>query len=130
MGQHQRLAWHNVCPTSHEVQVCALQQAQHATLRAIIHNNPTSPASESAWQALVLSSWLLLDDLQSTPLRATVHTSWMLDWSFFGLRIGLLFGPLCVPNVMLLRCRMHDTQNSHAAKAVTCSQSRYISAYW
>ena len=22
MGQHQRLAWHNVCPTSHEVQVC------------------------------------------------------------------------------------------------------------
>ena len=22
MGQHQRLAWHNVCPTSHEVQIC------------------------------------------------------------------------------------------------------------
>ena len=38
----------------------ALQQAQHAILRAIIHNNPTSPASESAWKALVLSSWLLL----------------------------------------------------------------------
>ena len=38
----------------------ALQQAQHAILRAIIHNNPTSPASEPAWKALVLSSWLLL----------------------------------------------------------------------
>ena len=39
----------------------ALQQAQHAILRAIIHNNPTSSASESAWKALVLSSWLLLE---------------------------------------------------------------------
>ena len=38
----------------------ALQQAQHAFLRAILHNNPTSPASESAWKALVLSNWLLL----------------------------------------------------------------------
>ena len=38
----------------------ALQQAQHASLRAIIHNNPNSPASESAWKALILSSWLLL----------------------------------------------------------------------
>ena len=38
----------------------ALQQAQHAILRAIIHNNPTSPALESAWKVLVLSSWLLL----------------------------------------------------------------------
>ena len=62
----------------------ALQQAQHAIFRAIIHNNPTSLASESAWKALVLSSWLLLDDPQSTPLRATAHTPWMLDWSFFG----------------------------------------------
>ena len=38
----------------------ALQQAQHAILRAIVHNNPTSPASESAWIVLVLSSSLLL----------------------------------------------------------------------
>ena len=38
----------------------ALQQAQHAILRAIIHNNRSSLASESAWKALVLSSWLLL----------------------------------------------------------------------
>ena len=34
----------------------ALQQSEHA----IIHNNPSSLASESAWKALVLSSWLLL----------------------------------------------------------------------
>ena len=38
----------------------ALQQAQHAILRAITHNSPSSPASESAWKALILSSWLLL----------------------------------------------------------------------
>ena len=38
----------------------ALQQAQHAILRAIIHNHPSSLASVSAWKALVLSSWLLL----------------------------------------------------------------------
>ena len=39
----------------------ALQQAQHAILSAIIHNNPSSLASESAWKALVLCSWLLLE---------------------------------------------------------------------
>ena len=38
--------------------VFALQQAQHAILRAIIHNNPTSLASESAWKALVLTRLL------------------------------------------------------------------------
>ena len=38
----------------------ALQQAQHPILRAIIYNNPTSLASESAWKALVLSSWPFL----------------------------------------------------------------------
>ena len=38
----------------------ALKQAQHAILRAIIHNHPTSLVSESAWKALVLSSCLLL----------------------------------------------------------------------
>ena len=43
----------------------ALQQAQHAILRAIIHNNPSSLASESAWKALVLSSWLLLGTICS-----------------------------------------------------------------
>ena len=38
-------------------------------------------------------------------LRVTVPTSWMLGWSFFGLKTGLLFGPWCVLNVMLLQCR-------------------------
>ena len=38
----------------------ALQQARHAILRAIMHNNPSSLACEPAWKALVLSSWLLL----------------------------------------------------------------------
>ena len=38
----------------------ALQQAQHAILRAIMHNNPSSLASGPAWRALVLGSWLLL----------------------------------------------------------------------
>ena len=46
----------------------ALQQAQHAILRAITHNSPSSPASESAWKALILSSWLLLG-------RPAVHAS-------------------------------------------------------
>ena len=38
----------------------ALQQAQHAILRAIMHHGPSSPYSESAWKVLILSSWLLL----------------------------------------------------------------------
>ena len=46
----------------------ALQQAQHAILRAITHNSPSSPASGSAWKALILSSWLLLG-------RPAVHAS-------------------------------------------------------
>ena len=50
------------------------------------------------------------NDPQSTPLRATAHTSWMRDWSFFGLKIGLLFGPWCVLNVMLLRCKTRHAE--------------------
>ena len=83
----------------------ALQQAQHAILRAIIHNNPPlwrQSQLGKRWCSAAGSSW---DDLQSTLLRATAHTFWMRDWSFFGLRIGLLSGPWYVPNVMLLRCR-------------------------
>ena len=77
----------------------ALQQAQHAILRAIIHNNPTSPASESAWKVLVLSSWLLLGRSNCSHfLDARLEL-------FFGLRTGLLSGPWYVPNVMLLQCR-------------------------
>ena len=67
----------------------ALQQAQHAILRAIIHNNPTSLASESAWKALVLSSWLLLgrpavNAFESNCahfLDARLELFWAEDWS-------------------------------------------------
>ena len=66
----------------------ALQQAQHAILRAVIHNNPTSPASESAWKALVLSSWLLLgrpavnasESNCAHFLDARLELFWAEDW--------------------------------------------------
>ena len=38
----------------------ALQQVQHAILRAITDHGPSFLASEPAWKVLVLSSWLLL----------------------------------------------------------------------
>ena len=60
-----------------------LQQAQHAILRAIIHKNPTSLASESAWKALVFSSWLLLG-------RPAVNASEQLR-TLLGCAIGALF---------------------------------------
>ena len=67
----------------------ALQQAQHAILRAVIHNNPTSLASESAWKALVLSSWLLLgrpavnasESNCAHFLDARLEPFWAEDWS-------------------------------------------------
>ena len=67
----------------------ALQHAQHAILRAIIHNNPTSLASESAWKALVLSSWLLLgrpavnvsESNCAHFLDARLEIFWAADWS-------------------------------------------------
>ena len=67
----------------------AWQQAQHAILRAIIHNNPTSLASESAWKALVLSSWLLLgrpavnasESNCAHFLDARLELFWAEDWS-------------------------------------------------
>ena len=67
----------------------ALQQAQHAILRSIIHNNPTSSASESAWKALVLSSWLLLgrpavnasESSCAHFLDARLELFWAEDWS-------------------------------------------------
>ena len=76
----------------------ALHQAQHAILRAIIHNNPSTLASKSAWKALVLSSWLLLG-------RPAVNASESNCTHFSGLRTVQHFGPWYVPNVMLLQCR-------------------------
>ena len=63
----------------------ALQQAQHAILRAIVHNNSTSPASESAWKALVLSSWLLLG-------RPAVNASESNCAHYLDARLELFFG--------------------------------------
>ena len=62
----------------------ALQQAQHAIPRAIIHNNPSSLASESAWKALVLSSWLLLG-------RPAVNASESNCAHYLEARLGLFF---------------------------------------
>lgn len=67
----------------------ALQQAQHAILRAITHNDPSSPASESAWKVLILSSWLLLGRPASNAtesscaqfLDARLELFWAEDWS-------------------------------------------------
>ena len=67
----------------------ALQQAQHAILRAIVHNNPTSPASEPAWKALVLGSWLLLarpavnasESNCAHFVDARLELFWAEDWS-------------------------------------------------
>ena len=67
----------------------ALQQAQHAILPAIIHNNPSSLAAGSAWKALVLSSWLLLgrpavnasEGTCAHFLDARLELFWAVDWS-------------------------------------------------
>ena len=82
----------------------ALQQAQHAIFRAIVHNNPPSLASEPAWKVLVLSSWLLLG--RPAVNASESNCAHFLDarLELFGLRIGLLFGPWFELNVTLLRC--------------------------
>ena len=59
------------------------------------------------WCSAAGSFWV---DLQSMPLRATVHTFWMHDWSFFGLKIGLLSGPWYVLNVTLLQYRTRHAE--------------------
>ena len=74
----------------------ALQQTQHAILRAIIHNSPSSPASKSAWKALILNSWLLLR-------RPAVNASESSCAHFLDARLEFFFGR--VPSVMLLQCR-------------------------
>ena len=66
----------------------AQQQAQHVILRAIMHHNPSSLASEPAWKALVLRSWLLLGRLAVNAsesncahyLEARLDLFWAEDW--------------------------------------------------
>ena len=66
----------------------ALQQAQHAILRAILYNEPSSPMSEPAWKVLLLSSWLLLgrpaekasDANCASFLETRLDLFWSEDW--------------------------------------------------
>ena len=66
----------------------ALQQAQHAILRAILHNEPSSPTSEPAWKVLLFSSWLLLgrpaenasDANCASFLETRLDLFWSEDW--------------------------------------------------
>ena len=66
----------------------ALQQAQHAILRAIMHHGPSSPDSESAWKVLILSSWLLLgrpaenasDTNCANYMEARLDLFWSEEW--------------------------------------------------
>ena len=92
----------------------ALQQAQHAILRAIIHNNPSSLASEPAWKALVLSSWLLLGRPAASAsetncahfLDARLELFWAGDWS--------ALGAWYVLKVTLRQCRMPHAEKPHS----------------
>ena len=66
----------------------AIQQAQHAILRAITHHGPSSPNSEPAWKVLILSSWLLLgrpaenasDANCASYLETRLDLFWSDDW--------------------------------------------------
>ena len=66
----------------------ALQRAQHAILRAIIHHGPSSPNLEPAWKVLILSSWLLLgrpaenasDANRASCLETRLDLFWSEDW--------------------------------------------------
>ena len=66
----------------------ALQQTQHAILRAIVQHALFSPASESAWKVLVLSSQLLLgrpvvnasESNCALFLEARLDLFWSEDW--------------------------------------------------
>ena len=65
----------------------ALQQAQHAILRAIMHNEPSSPTSEPAWKVLLLSCCLLLG-------RPAEHASDVNSASFLEARLDLFWPAL------------------------------------
>ena len=97
----------------------ALQQAQHAILRAIMHNNPSSLAPEPTWKALVLSCWLLSGRLAEHASESNCAlTTWRPGLISSGLKIGQRSGPWYVLNVMFHLCRLlHAEQpqnrNSH-----------------
>ena len=87
----------------------ALQQAQHAILRAIMHKTLSSLASGPAWKALVLSSWLLL----GRPAVNASESNRAHYLNSSGPRIRQHSGLFYVPNVMLLQCRMPRAAQLH-----------------
>ena len=78
----------------------APHQARHAIQRAITHQNSCSLASEPAWKALVLSSWLLLGR-PAVNASESAHTSWKPDLASFGQKTGQPSGSWCVLSVTL-----------------------------
>ena len=70
----------------------ALQQAQHAILRAIMHNEPSSPTSEPAWKVLLLSSWLLLGRPAENASDANCASFLEARLDFSGPKIGPYYG--------------------------------------
>ena len=81
-------------------------QREHARMDLVVNLN----GSVTHLDVSIAAPFSCNPSLQSTPLRATVHTFWMRVWSFFELRIGLLFGPWYVLNVMLPRCRTRHAE--------------------
>ena len=65
---------------------CALQQAQHVILRAILHHGSSSRGSQPAWKVVLLSSsWAVQPRTHQTAIGPV---SWKHDWTSSGLRNG------------------------------------------
>ena len=63
---------------------CALQQTQHAILRAILHHGSSSRGSQPAWKVVLFSSsWAVQPRTQQTAIGPV---SWKHDWTSSGLR--------------------------------------------
>ena len=83
MGQHQRFAWHDICSTSHEVQICPTTSS---TCHSSSHypQQPIFPFLE-----ISLESWLLLgrpavnasESSCAHFLDARLELFWAEDWS-------------------------------------------------
>ena len=100
----------------------ALQQAQHAILRAIIHNNPTSLASESAWKALVLRLAVNASESNCAHfLDARLELIWTEDWS----ALWAMVRAECDVAPVLNTTRRTDKQQmqSRVRKVATCART-------
>ena len=105
----------------------ALQQAQHAILRAIItitllHWLPSQPEKLSC--SVAGSSW---DDPLSTRPRATVLTTWMPGWASSGPKTGQRSGLWYVLNVTLHLCKSYPS-TSQRTETVKDSQGSHTSS--